>query len=64
MDNKLYQSRSNIPFYSWECITIIESDREVSLVIRNEKTMELLIKFLIYSINTINGMKNSSLKLK
>jgi hypothetical protein len=26
--------------------------------------MELIIKFLIYSINTINGMKNSSLKLK
>ena len=49
----------DIPFYSWECITIMLEDHEIHLVIKHEKMMDRMIKFLIHSINTIDGYKNS-----
>lgn len=53
-----------IPFYSWECITIMLENQELHLVIKHEKMMDMFIKFLIHSINTVDGYKNSATKIK
>jgi hypothetical protein len=37
-----------LPFYTWECITLQLSNRDVYIVIRNEKLMTAFIKLLIY----------------
>ena len=64
MDVKKYQDEKNVPFFAWECLTIQLKHREVNLVIRQQKDMDKLIKFLIYSIDSINGQRGSSLKLQ
>ncbi len=48
---------------AWECITLFLPNKEISLVIKNEKNMERLIKLLICSIKTVNGVKNSQEKI-
>ena len=50
------------PFYSWECITIINKYREVNLVIKNEDEMMKLIAFLIYTLKTNDGKRNSAIQ--
>ena len=51
---------SNLPFFSWECITIQTKQRDIYLVIRNEKLMADFIKFLIHSIKTVDGNRGTS----
>jgi len=59
---KIYRSSSEkIPFYAWECLSIILSNRTVNLIIRNENQMMMFINFLIYRTNSIDGTKNSGL---
>ena len=41
---------SNVPFYAWECITIQTERNDINLVIRKEKDMKTLIRFLIYNL--------------
>lgn len=53
----------NLPFYSWNCITLQLSNRDVDLVIRCEQDMRRLIKLLVYRMCTLDGNKNSALKL-
>ena len=53
----------NLPFYSWNCITIKTTKRDIDLVIKDDQQMKILIKFLVYSINTLDGHKNSALPL-
>ena len=36
--------------------------REVNLVIKNEKSMDILLKYLIWTLNTIDGKRNSAAK--
>lgn len=52
--------KSKVPFYAWQCITLITSTRYVDLVIKDDKGMDLFIRFLTYAINTMDGMKNSA----
>lgn len=52
-----------VPFYSWNCITLKIGRRDIDLVIKNEKHMSIFQKFLIYSLNTLNGIKNSALPM-
>ena len=37
--------------------------RDVDLVIKNDKDMDRLLKFLIYKMQTIDGIKGSSIKI-
>ena len=53
-----------LPFYTWECITLQLGNRDVYIVIRNEKLMAGFIKLLIYFLQTVDGNKNSALGLK
>jgi len=44
--NKLHK----IPFYSWECLTLCTNSRQIDLVIKDEKEMDKVLRFLIYSM--------------
>lgn len=52
-----------VPFYSWECLTLQLGNRDVDLVIRDEKQMNRLLKYLIHNMKTLDGNKNSALKV-
>ena len=39
------------------------SNRDIDLVIRNDEDMEKILKFLIYNLKTLDGSKDSALKL-
>jgi hypothetical protein len=54
---------SNIPFYSWNCITINLEFRDIDIVIRNEKHMMNLIRFLIMVTQTVDGRQNTGSKI-
>lgn len=54
----------NLPFYSWQCITLTLKNRDIDLVIPEEKIMDMLIKLLIFKTNTIDGVKDSAQPLK
>ena len=58
------QEIEQIPFYSWECITILLDEHQIHLVISHEEMMDLFIKFLIHTTNTVDGQKNSATKIK
>ena len=49
-----------VPFYSWNCISLEMNHRVVDLVIKDEGQMSSLLKFLIYKLRTIDGVKNSA----
>ena len=53
-----------LPFYTWECITLQLSNRDVYIVIRNEKLMTAFIKLLIYFLQTVDGTANTALGLQ
>jgi len=48
-----------MPFYSWNCLTLCLKHREVDLVIPNEQDMQKVLKFLIWKLKTVDGLKNS-----
>lgn len=51
-------------FYSWDCITLSIGKEEVDLVIKDQSCMDKLLKLLIYRTNTIDGVKDSGLKIQ
>jgi hypothetical protein len=57
------EDMEDLPFYSWNCLTLQMSHRDVDLVIRNDNDMEKVLKFLIYNLKTLDGSKNSALKM-
>ena len=61
---KLQFFKNEVPFKSWECITLQLEHRDVDLIIDNEKTMKMFLKILIYKMNTIDGSKDSGKKVK
>jgi hypothetical protein len=44
-----------LPFYSWECLTIFLKEREIDLVIKREKEMEMFLRLLIFKLKTADG---------
>ena len=52
-----------LPFHSWNCLTIRLQRRDIDLVIRDDQQLEMLTKFLIYSLKTLDGKTNSANKL-
>ena len=49
----------NLPFYSWECLTLRLKNKEIDLVIEDDKILMILIEFLIYELKTVDGMRDS-----
>ena len=64
MDLNKFKDERNLPFLAWQCLTIQLKDRDVQIVIRNQESMDNLIKFLIYNLDTLNGLRGSSIKLQ
>lgn len=58
--NKNSDKKNKIPFYSWQCITLILSHRQVDLVIKNEESMNLFLRFLVITLNTQTGDKGDA----
>lgn len=54
------QMQINIPFYSWQCVTIQTKDRDVDLVIQNDEEMKRLLNFISYEMNKLNQNKVNS----
>lgn len=52
--------KTELPFYSWQCLSIQSTDRQFDLVIKNEEHMDILIKFLVFKMNTMDCMKDSA----
>ena len=52
-DKKKYQN-DEVPFYAWECITIQMKNREIDLVLKNEKDMDNLILILVTHMHPNN----------
>jgi hypothetical protein len=57
-------SKNKLPFYAWECITLNVKNRKIYLVVKNEKMMVMLIKFLIGTLNTVDGSRGSAVGIK
>lgn len=50
----------SVPYHSWNFITLILEHRDVDLVIRDDKDMDLLLKFLIHRLYTLDGSCDSA----
>jgi len=57
------QEMKYAPFYSWECLTLELGNRDLDLVIRSEKHMKFILKFLIQSIRTMDGRRGTADKV-
>ena len=51
---------NNMPFYCWQCITLKTDTRDIDLVIKNEKDMRYFLEFLIISLKTLDGARDSA----
>jgi hypothetical protein len=54
---------NHMPYYAWQCLTIEMKDRDVDLVISNEKDMIAIISLLIWKTHTVNGVAGTSLEV-
>lgn len=50
----------NLPFYSWNCLTLQLNHREVDLVVPDDHHMQALLKFLVYRIQTVDGNRGTA----
>lgn len=57
------QQLTKLPFYCWECLTIETMHRQLELVIKDEEDMNSLIKYLIFTLRTIDGTRDSANEL-
>ena len=49
-----------LTLFSWECITLQLTHRDVDLVIKDEAMMKQFLKFVIANMRTLDGKKNSA----
>ena len=54
------ENLKNIPFYIWECLNISLPGKDINIVIRNPIDMDRILKFLIFKLQTHDGIKNSA----
>ena len=52
-----------LPFQAWNCITLHLPHREVDLVLPSEQDMIILIKFLVYRLETIDGQRGTAIPI-
>ena len=50
----------HLPFYAWQCITIRTDRRDTNLVIKDQKDMQILLEFLIISLRTLDGVRDTA----
>ena len=62
--NKKEFETGKVPFYAWQCITLVLPTREVDLVIENEEMMTKFMQLLIFKMNTCDLNKGSAADIK
>lgn len=63
MEPKDHSNNYDLPWYSWQCITIKMAHRDVDLVIKNERSQNKLVKYLLYKLETIDGKAGSAKRI-
>ena len=53
-----------VPFFAWQCVTLVLPHREVDLVIENESMMTKFLQMLIFCMNTCDLNKDSATLVK
>lgn len=62
LDQKTF--REHLPFHGWDCITLnVKNKGDIYLIIRNEKVMSMFLKFLIYTLETVDGRRGTVLPI-
>lgn len=52
-----------MPYYNWQCLSIQLPNRNVDLVIDKESDMDMLLKFMINSLRTVDGQRGTADKI-
>jgi len=60
MDNKQLEE---IPFYSWNCLTLCLERRDIDLVIKDEYDLKKLLQFLVFKLKTQDGVRDSAVQM-
>ena len=58
-----FHKSMTLPFYSWQCISLSLNNRDVDIVIKNERVQNNLVKYLLYKLETIEGKAGSATNL-
>lgn len=53
-----------LPFFCWECLTIFFKQTTLDIVIKDQNSMDTLLKYLIHEINTVDGTRDSATDVK
>ena len=53
----------SMPFFAWQAISIKLKDKEIDISIKNERTQNNFVKYLLYKLNTLEGIANSGVKI-
>ena len=53
----------SMPFFAWQAISIKLKDKEIDISIKNERTQNNFVKYLLYKLNTLEGIANSAVKI-
>lgn len=48
------------PFYSWQCLTISLANKDIDLIVTDERCMTSLLKLLVYKIRTLDGVRETA----
>lgn len=51
---------SDMPFFSWQCLTLNMKHRDVDVVIQDDKDMEDFITLITWSIKSVNNSRDSA----
>ena len=49
-------------FYQWEMISLKLKNMTIDLIIKDQNHFLIFLKFLIYSLRTVDGIKNSAIE--
>ena len=61
--NDAEKNYDNLPWYSWQCISLKLGHREVDIVIKNERSQNKLVKYLLYKLQTVDGRQGSAARI-
>jgi len=51
---------SDMPFFSWQCLTLNMKHRDVDVVIQDDKDMEDFITLITWSMKSVNNSRDSA----
>ena len=48
---------------SWKCLTLQLEHRDIDIIIHEDRDMKMFLKFLLFALRSVNGVRDSGLKL-